>query len=265
MLGMEGMGMDPAEDDTSMEQGYADVLQAVSTLPTQVTSQEQWDALPAWAKDLHRLQQSGIPLTQADVFKVAHEGIKTDRRLAVEGSIVELEDPVTGNRVPVLRQPSGGMSLMPKESFTHLERIVDENGFIRMVDKRDGTSRVITDAETGQPVRGQQRATAMDAVNAMSQQQDMMRIAGELGALRQRVAKDGPDKRVRFGGPTLGEEVARLEAQIQLMDPPAIQSPQMQEAAATFESPDAVADAFRNGNLSEAQAVQILRDKFGME
>lgn len=54
------------------------------TMPSAINSQEEWDALPAWQKDLVRMQHQGIQMTQGQAAKYAMDYQQEERSRAAK-------------------------------------------------------------------------------------------------------------------------------------------------------------------------------------
>jgi hypothetical protein len=219
---------DPIEDVPDFDPNEAEMLppdygglQALASLPSVIESQEQWDALPPWAKQLHHASAQGVQFTDADVNRFVLGALQEERRAQQKPEVVEIEEPGTGRKIPYIQTPAGNLQPLRQEPAARTERFTADDGRVMLLDKETGLARVVTD-EAGNPIRAQERAQGMAAAmmeqmgnpQAIQAQATLAKKMVEFQAIQQRMQKDGPDARAGLFRGTLQDQAERLLAEI---------------------------------------------------
>jgi hypothetical protein len=196
-------------------------MMALSSLPQDIRTQEEWDALPPWAKQIHRAMAQGVNLTDADVNRFVVNALQEERRMQQEPQVIEVEEPGTGRKVPYIQTPAGNLQPFRQDPAARTERFVAEDGFVMLLDKETGQARAVTD-EAGNRIRAQERPQGMAAAMmgqmgdpaALNAQAQMARKLVEMQTIQARIVKDGPDARAGLFRGTLQDQHDKLMAEI---------------------------------------------------
>jgi hypothetical protein len=202
-------------------------MMALSSLPQNIQTQEEWDALPPWAKQIHRAMAQGVNLTDADVNRFVVNALQEERRMQQEPQVIEVEEPGTGRKVPYIQTPAGNLQPFRQDPAARTERFVAEDGTVMLLDKETGQARAVTD-EAGNRIRAQERPQSqflqlsgqLDNATAVNNQAQLARKMEEYKTVLKQIETDGPDARVGFLRTKLRdieaklrEEIAQLEVQ----------------------------------------------------
>lgn len=155
----------PLMDESSlMAPPYMDQTAApTSQQVINITSQEQFDALPEFQKEIIRAQAAGVSIPAKYQEQLAVESIKQNLQPPSKAGTIEVvKDPVTGEDIRVFNSSDGSAYPMATPAPTKFERVVAEDGAVMMVDPYSGKSFPAWDNESGQPVRARVGGQPLD-------------------------------------------------------------------------------------------------------
>jgi hypothetical protein len=162
-----------------------------------------------------------VQLSVADVNRFVVNAMAEERRMQQQPTVVEIEEPGTGRKVPYIQTSTGNLQPLRQEAASRTERFVAEDGRVMLLDKETGLAKAVTD-DAGNPIRAQERAQGfaasfMDQIGNPASQQAKATLARrlvELQAIEARIAKDGADAQAGFLRGTLQDQHNKLRAEI---------------------------------------------------
>lgn len=143
----------PLMDESSlMAPPYMDQTAApASQQVINITSQEQFDALPEFQKGIIRAQASGATISAKSQEQLAVDAIKQNLKPESKAGTIEVvKDPVTGEEIRIFNSSDGSAYPMPTPEPVKMEKIINKDtGQVFWGNSYDGTVIPARDKETG--------------------------------------------------------------------------------------------------------------------
>lgn len=242
----------------------------------EIKSQAEWNALPPAQKEyLRAMQAAGGEVRTADALRAYQAASRAQQARQVVP--VDLPD---GRQAALV----GNNLVLPKErEAVKMERVVNEDGIVTLVDTTSGRSFPAWDETTGQPVRAQRKMSESERLELARSQKMLDAAAARVQGLQgfedgDRVSWDEGSgtfvkswfgspagklrdaemvKLKRYEGEVMGKgEGGRVKAEVE--------GGSLKPAADGFSSAQDVAAAFQAGKIDREGAKKILAERFNI-
>lgn len=192
---------------------------AASQQVINITSQEQFDALPDYQKEIIRAEASGATISQKSQEQLTVDAINRNLEPeSVAGTITLEKDPVTGEEIRIFNSSDGSAYPMAPPAPTKYDTFIRDDGTVMNRDPYTGRAFPAWDGDTGQSVRARvggqnQRNDPGSMAMAATLNAELMQANSKIASLTARIA-GGDTKDGWFGSPLtqlLAAEVARKQ------------------------------------------------------